>query len=88
MKESSGRPDNRNNDQMIQDIQRRKEKLLDDLKQAQQNQNRGNRFIFSLEPLEKALPQDEEVQSWLTEAGIDRDGGSQETFMDIFRISC
>jgi 2',3'-cyclic-nucleotide 2'-phosphodiesterase (5'-nucleotidase family) len=73
MKEGSGRPDNRNNDQMIQDIQRRKEKLLDDLKQAQQNQNRGNRFIFSLEPLEKALPQDEEVQSWLSEAGIDRD---------------
>jgi len=72
-RESSPRPDNRNNDQVIQDIKNRREKLLEELKRAQQNQNRGNRFIFSLEPLEVALPQDEEVLSWLTEAGIDKD---------------
>ena len=73
MREANSRPDNRNNDQVIQDIQRRKEKLLEELKRAQQNQNQGNRFIFSLEPLEVTLPQDEEVLSWLTEAGIDKD---------------
>jgi 2',3'-cyclic-nucleotide 2'-phosphodiesterase (5'-nucleotidase family) len=73
MREGNSRPDNRNRDQVIQDIQSRKEKLLEELKRAQQNQNRGNRFIFNLEPLEAALPQDEEVLSWLTAAGIDRD---------------
>lgn len=73
MKESGARPDNLNSEQMIQDIQRRKERLSEELKRAQQNQNRGNRFIFSLEPLEMTLPQDEEVLSWLTEAGLDRD---------------
>ncbi len=72
-REGSSRPDNRNNDQIIQEIQSRKEKLLAELKRAQQNQNRGNRFIFSLEPLAIALPQDEEVLSWLTAARIDRD---------------
>ena len=73
VREGSSRPDNRNKDQIIQEIQSRKEKLLEELKRAQQNQNRGNRFIFSLEPLEAALPQDEEVRSWLAAAGIDRD---------------
>jgi 2',3'-cyclic-nucleotide 2'-phosphodiesterase (5'-nucleotidase family) len=73
MKEDSALPDTRNRDQIIQDIKKRKERLLESLKEAQQNQNQGNRFIFSLEPIEMALPQDGEVLNWLTEAGIDRD---------------
>jgi hypothetical protein len=73
MPQDSGRPENRNRDQIIKEIKRRKEKLFVALTQAQQNQNQGNRFVFTLEPLEISLPEDGEVLKWLSEAGIDRD---------------
>ena len=66
--------DTGNLDRSIQDLTRQKNALQDDLKMAKEaGSHGGNRFLFSLEPLEKGLPEDEEVKKWIAGAGIDKD---------------
>ena len=66
--------DTGNLDRTIQDLTRQKNALQEDLKRAKEAGSQGgNRFLFSLEPMEKSLPEDEEVKKWIAEAGIDKD---------------
>ena len=63
-----------NLDRSIQDLTRQKNALQDDLKRAKEAGSQGgNRFLFRLGPLEKGLPEDEEVKKWIAEGGIDKD---------------
>ena len=46
----------------------------EELKRAKESSFQGsNRFLFTLEPLNKDLPEDEEVKKWIAEAGIEKD---------------
>jgi hypothetical protein len=66
--------DTANLDRTIQDLTRQKNALQENLKRAKEaNSQGGNRFLFTLEPLDKILPEDEEVRKWVSEAGIDKD---------------
>ena len=66
--------DTANLDRTIQDLTRQKNALQENLKRAKEaNSQGGNRFLFTLEPLDKGLPEDEEVRKWVSEAGIDKD---------------
>jgi 2',3'-cyclic-nucleotide 2'-phosphodiesterase (5'-nucleotidase family) len=66
--------DTANVDRSIQDLTRQKNALQEDLKRAKEAASQGgNRFLFNLEPLDKGLPEDEEVKKWIAEAGIDKD---------------
>jgi len=66
--------DTGNVDRSIEDLTRKKKALEEDLKRAKEvGSQGGNRFLFSLEPLDKGLPEDEEVKKWIAEAGIDKD---------------
>lgn len=62
-----------NFDQAIRDVTRQKAALQEELKRAQNSASTGNRFLFTLEPLEKNLPDNEKVRGWIQEAGIDKD---------------
>jgi 2',3'-cyclic-nucleotide 2'-phosphodiesterase (5'-nucleotidase family) len=57
----------------IHDLTRQREALQEELKRAKEAGTQGNRFLFKLEALEKALPEDEEVRRWISNAGIDKD---------------
>jgi 2',3'-cyclic-nucleotide 2'-phosphodiesterase (5'-nucleotidase family) len=64
---------NENIDRAIQEVTRQKNILQEDFKRAREPAPGGTRFSFSLEPLGGSLPEDEEVQKWIAEAGIDKD---------------
>jgi 2',3'-cyclic-nucleotide 2'-phosphodiesterase (5'-nucleotidase family) len=67
-------PDTGNLDRTIQDLTRQKSALQEELKRVKETSSQGgNRFLFSLEPLDKGLPENEEVKKWIAEAGIDKD---------------
>jgi 2',3'-cyclic-nucleotide 2'-phosphodiesterase (5'-nucleotidase family) len=57
----------------IRAVNREKSALQKKLEQVQESASRGNRFRFTLEPMEVKLPEDEKVLKWISEAGIDRD---------------
>jgi 2',3'-cyclic-nucleotide 2'-phosphodiesterase (5'-nucleotidase family) len=57
----------------IREITRQRDALQEELKRAKAVEIQGNRFLFRLEALEKVLPENEEVKSWIRGAGIDRD---------------
>jgi len=66
--------DTGNLDRTIQDLTRQKSALQENLKRVKEAGSQGaNRFLFSLEPLDKGLPEEEEVKKWIAEAGIDKD---------------
>ncbi len=60
-------------DRALEEVTRQKNILQGELKRAKDSAPGGNRFSFSLEPLEGSLPEDEEVREWAAEAGIDKD---------------
>ena len=62
-----------NIDRAIQDVTKQRNALQEELKRAQSSASRGNRFLFTLEPMEVRLPEDEGVRKWISEAGIDKD---------------
>jgi 2',3'-cyclic-nucleotide 2'-phosphodiesterase (5'-nucleotidase family) len=62
-----------NIDRSIQDVTKQKNALQEELKRAQNSSSQGNRFLFTLEPMEARLPEDEGVRKWIAEAGIDKD---------------
>ena len=62
-----------NFDRTIQEITRQKNALQEELKRAKEAGNQGNRFLFTLEPLENSLPENEEVKNRISRAGIDKD---------------
>jgi hypothetical protein len=46
----------------------------EELKRAKESSSQGgNRFLFTLESLDKDLPEDEEVKKWIAEARIEKD---------------
>jgi 2',3'-cyclic-nucleotide 2'-phosphodiesterase (5'-nucleotidase family) len=60
-------------DQAMQDATRQKNDLEEELRRAKESGIQGNRFLFTLEPMELRLPEDEEVRKWTAGAGIDKD---------------
>jgi 2',3'-cyclic-nucleotide 2'-phosphodiesterase (5'-nucleotidase family) len=60
-------------DRSIQEITRQKNALQEELKRAKGAGIQGNRFLFTLEALEKVLPENEEIKKWISGAGIDKD---------------
>jgi 2',3'-cyclic-nucleotide 2'-phosphodiesterase (5'-nucleotidase family) len=62
-----------NIDRSIQDVTKQKNALQEELKRAQNSSSQGNRFLFTLEPMEARLPEDEGIRKWIAEAGIDKD---------------
>jgi 2',3'-cyclic-nucleotide 2'-phosphodiesterase (5'-nucleotidase family) len=62
-----------NIDRALQEVTRQKNILREELKRAKDSAPGGNRFSFSVEPLEGSHPEDEEVREWMAEAGIDKD---------------
>ena len=60
-------------DRTIRATTREKNSLEEQLKRAKNLASQGNRFLFTLEPMEAKLPEDEQVRKWIAEAGIDKD---------------
>ena len=62
-----------NLERSIQEVTKEKSTLQEQLKRIKDSPSQGNRFFFSLEPMEVRHPEDEEVRKWLAGAGIERD---------------
>ena len=62
-----------NIDRAIQDVTKQKNALQEELQRAQNSVFQRNRFLFTLEPMEVRLSEDETVRKWISEAGIDKD---------------
>ena len=62
-----------NIDRAIQGATKQKNALEEELRRAQNSASQGNRFFFTLEPMEVRHPEDEGVRKWIAEAGIDKD---------------
>jgi 2',3'-cyclic-nucleotide 2'-phosphodiesterase (5'-nucleotidase family) len=62
-----------NLDRAMQDVTRQKNSLEEELRRAKESGLPGNRFLFTLVPMEVRLPEDEEVRKWAAEAGIEKD---------------
>ena len=60
-------------DSMIQEIQRQKTSLQEELKRELASPAQGNLFSWNLEPVEKVYPEDDKVLKWIEDAGIDKD---------------
>lgn len=54
-------------------LQKQRLKLEQELSEARAEPQGGNRFSWSLEPLDPSLPQDPEVKAWIQAAGIEKD---------------
>ena len=66
--------DTANLDRSIQEVTRQRSGLQEELQRVKEAGSQGgNRFLFRLEPLDRALPEDEEVKKWIAEAGIEKD---------------
>jgi 2',3'-cyclic-nucleotide 2'-phosphodiesterase (5'-nucleotidase family) len=57
----------------ISQVNRQKADLEKEVRQAEQAGVRGNRFIFTLESLGTAVPEDEAVKRWILDAGFAQD---------------
>lgn len=57
----------------FQEVTWQKDALQEDLKRLRDTNTQGNRFLFTLEPMEMSLPEDEEVKKWIAGAGIEKD---------------
>jgi 2',3'-cyclic-nucleotide 2'-phosphodiesterase (5'-nucleotidase family) len=64
---------NPHRDRSIREITRQRTALQEELKRAKETGIQGNHFLFKLETMEGALPEDEEVKGWISAAGIDKD---------------
>jgi 2',3'-cyclic-nucleotide 2'-phosphodiesterase (5'-nucleotidase family) len=64
---------NPNRDRSVREITRQRNALEEELKRVKEAGIQGNRFLFKLEPLQKVLPENEEVKGWISAAGIDKD---------------
>jgi 2',3'-cyclic-nucleotide 2'-phosphodiesterase (5'-nucleotidase family) len=75
LEQAKGRPGQNieNLNRTIRAVHREKSALQKKFEQVQKSASRGNRFQFTLDPMEVKLPEDETVQQWISEAGIDRD---------------
>lgn len=54
-------------------LQEQRLKLEQELSEARADPQGGNRFSWSLEPLDPSLPEDPEVKAWIQAAGIEKD---------------
>jgi 2',3'-cyclic-nucleotide 2'-phosphodiesterase (5'-nucleotidase family) len=62
-----------NIDRTIQEIQRQRAILEEELKNSLGSYDRGNRFQFTLESMEMHLPENETVRKWISEEGMEKD---------------
>jgi 2',3'-cyclic-nucleotide 2'-phosphodiesterase (5'-nucleotidase family) len=72
-RERPGGQNTENIDRAIRDVTRQKNALQEELQRAQNSASTGNRFLFTLEPMEKNLPDDDRVRGWIAAAGIEKD---------------
>jgi len=64
---------NPHRERSIREITRQRTALQEELKRAKEAGIQGNHFLFKLQTMEKALPEDEEVKGWISAAGVDKD---------------
>ena len=67
------RPGGQNMDRQIQQIQKQKAHLQEELRRSRDSLSKGNSFLWIVESLEKSLPENEEVRKWIAESGFDKD---------------
>lgn len=60
-------------DRWIQNLNRQRSTLQEELKKVRQTIHQGNRFLFTTVPMEMILPEDEEVKKRIAEMGIEKD---------------
>lgn len=73
LKESRNNHQKQSVDNAIQNINKQKESLQDELKRSRASLSGGNRFLWTLVPLDKSHPEDREVSAWIRKAGIEKD---------------
>jgi len=57
----------------LKQLEEQRIRLKQELEEARNKRDKGNRFSWRLEPLDPSLPEDQEVTRWIQEAGIQAD---------------
>jgi len=73
IKETRGSYHKKSVDNAVETINKQKTALQDDLKNSEASHNSDNRFVWTLVPLDKSLPEDHAVSEWIRKSGIERD---------------